>query len=227
MQKIKEHGRFPELLIADPALRQANGVSGTNIQQEYQKYGLSFIMGNNDVKAGIIRVKKYLTPANYPGPSGAARHPLYGGSKSLPGATDDIVAPNVGGKYSRLLIDPKCTNFIKEHKSYRWKTYTEKKKQYENNPYDEPHKKDDHTCDEVRYVIMSQPDIAAPLEDNQKARLRSAVDSFGYEISKPAVQFADPNNRIPLMGEPGMWNPSVPLPKQTEWELDEHMGGLL
>lgn len=226
-QKIKEHGRFPDLLIADPALKQKNGVSGTSIQQEYQKYGLSFIMGNNDVKAGIIRVKKYFTPANYPGPSGPSRHPLFGGTQKLQGATDDVVAPCVGGKYSRLLIDPKCVHTLKEHKTYRWKTYTDKKKQYENNPYDEPHKKDDHTCDETRYVIMSQPDIAAPIEELQRVKTRMAVDSFGLEIAQPAVQFADPNNRIPTMGEPGMWDPSVPLPKNEGWTIDEHMGGLL
>jgi hypothetical protein len=184
-------------------------------------------MGNNDVKAGLIRVKKYFTPADYPGPSGLARHPLYGGTQKLPGATDDVVAPCVGGKYARLLIDPKCVNTVKEHKSYRWKTYTDKKKQYENNPYDEPHKKDDHTCDETRYLVMSQPDIAAPIEELQKMKLRQSVDSFGLEIADPAKQFADPNNRIPLIGEPGMWEPSVPLPKSTKWELDEHMGGLL
>lgn len=226
-QKIKEHGRFPDLLIADPALKQKNGVSGTSIWEEYIKYGLPFTMGNNDVKAGIIRVKKYFTPADYPGPNGAARHPLYGGSQSLPNATDDVVAPCVGGKYARLLIDPKCVNTVKEHKSYRWKTYTDKKKQYENNPYDEPHKKDDHTCDETRYLIMSQPDISAPLGETQAAKLQHAVDHFKVDIMQPAKQFADPNNRIPSIGQPGMWDPSVPLPKETNWELDEHLGGLL
>lgn len=224
----RELGIKVELRIADPAIKQKNGVTGTNIHQEYAKYGIPFILGNNDVKSGLIRVKKYFTPAAYPGVGGAGRHPLYGGTQQLPGATDDVVAPCVDGKYCRFLVDPRCTNFIKEAKAYRWKVYTDKKKQYENNPYDEPHKKDDHSMDEARYLIMSQPDIAADPTEMQKAKIREAVDSFGYEIAKPANNFADPNGRIPLMGEPGMWDPTKPLPKnETAWELDEHMGGLL
>ncbi len=64
--KIRAHGRFPDLLIADPAITQKSVISGTSVQEEYQKYGLSFILGNNDVKSGIVRVKKYLQPAVYP-----------------------------------------------------------------------------------------------------------------------------------------------------------------
>lgn len=228
-QKIKEHGRFPDLLIADPAIKQHNGVSGTNIQQEYQKYGLSFVLGNNDVKSGIIRVKKYFTPANYPGLAGANRHPLYGGTKVLPGATDLVVAPCVDGKYAKLLIDPKCVNTIKEHKSYRWKTYTDKKKQFENNPYDEPHKKDDHTCDETRYFIMSRPDLVANNNEPGREQIENAMRELDEKMAVAGPWgLVDPNRRLEMINEPGAWNPSHPLPKEgTDFQLDEHMGGLL
>lgn len=227
-QKIKEHGRFPDLLVADPAIKQKNGVSGTSIYEEYIKYGLAFTMGNNDVKAGLIRVKKYFTPAPYPGLAGANRHPLYGGTKPLPGATDTVVAPCVEGKYARLLIDPRCVHTIKEHKSYRWKTYTDKKKQFENNPYDEPHKKDDHTCDETRYLIMTRPDLMANSNETGREQIEAAMRDLDEKLAIAGPWgLADPNNRLPLSDEPGAWNPSQPLPSDEGWVLDEHMGGLL
>lgn len=226
-RKIKLHGRFPDLLVADPAITQRNGVSGTSIKQEYQKYGLSFILGNNDVKSGIIRVKRYFNPTEYVG-NPAKRHPLYGGRMVLPNATDDVVCPSPTGKYPRLLIDPKCVKTIWEAKGYRWKTYTDKKKQYENNPYDEPHKKDDHAMDALRYAIMTQPDLAA----NNNEPNKEATDEAMREMDE-LIQgvhnwdIADPNNRAVSSDEPGGWNPGHPLPANgSEWEIDEHMGGL-
>ena len=227
-RKIAKHGRFPDLLVADPALRQRNGVSGTNIQQEYQKYSLSFTMGNNDVKAGLIRVKKYFNGHEYKLPDKPRRHPLYGGTMELPGATDIIKYNTVDGKYPRLLIDPRCRNLIHEAKGYRWKTYSDKKKQYENNPYDEPHPKDDHACDALRYAIMTQPDLAADNAGSQEETIREAMNALGQTYANVADwNYDDPNGLLSRAGATdGQWNPNHPLPdSDTTWDVDEHMGG--
>jgi hypothetical protein len=226
-QKIAQHGRFPDLLVADPSITQKNGVSGTSVKEEYQKYGLSFILGNNDVKSGTIRVKKYLQPRGYPGPRDG-RHPLYGGNLILPGASDSVLLRDIEGKFPLLCIDPRCQKLIWEMKGYRWKTYTDKKKQFENNPYDEPHKKDDHACDALRYGIMSQPDLSANNNEPNEERIRQAMGEFGDKLSTSGGwDIADPNDRLAHIGEEGAWSPEHPLPKETDWSIDEHLGGLL
>lgn len=69
-----------------------------------------------------------------------------------------------------LRIDPKtgkpfrqitenCVNFINEMKRLRWKTYTSKKMQFEHNPQEQIHKKDDHACDSDRYFHTFLPDL--------------------------------------------------------------------
>lgn len=221
-RKIKSHGRFPDFLVGDPAIAQRNGVTGTSIQQEYQKYGLSFTLGNNDVKAGVIRTKRYFTPTDYVG-GVDKRHPLYGGTLRLPGASDEVSLRSNDGRYPRLAVDPRCEKLIWELKGYRWKTYTDKKKQYENNPYDEPHKKDDHACDALRYAIMTRPDLAANNNEPSKAMLEEAMKEHGEMlISAANWDIIDPRG---ILNNPD-WMPGMPLPRaDSEWQIDEHMGG--
>jgi len=59
-KKIIEHGRAPDIFVCDPALRQKNGITGTSAQFEYNKLGLPFMLGNNDVNLGISRINQYL-----------------------------------------------------------------------------------------------------------------------------------------------------------------------
>jgi phage terminase large subunit-like protein len=58
----RENRIAPELLVADPSIRNTDPITGTSIQQEYTKFGLPFVLANNDVKAGIERVNGYLRP---------------------------------------------------------------------------------------------------------------------------------------------------------------------
>lgn len=226
-RKIREHKRFPDLLVGDPAMKQRNGVTKTNIIEEYQKYGLSFMEGNNDVKAGLVRVKKYFNPGTYPGAPGNTRHPLFGGSYKLYFATDDVVYrnPDNSGSIPRLLIDPRCQKLIWELKRYRWKTYADKKKQFENNPYDEPHKKDDHACDALRYAIMTRPDLAANDDELNEGKLRKAMAEHGDMMSAAANwDIADPRAILAAKDDGVQWMPGSPLPRETAWDYDEHMG---
>lgn len=221
-RKIKQHGRFPDLLVADPSIKQRNAVTGTSTQLEYQKYGLSFTLGNNDVPAGVIRTKRYLKPTEYAGTNLRRRHPLYGGTLVLPNATDEIKIRSQDGKYPRLVIDPRCEKLIWELKRYRWKTYADKKKQFENNPYDEPHKKDDHACDALRYAIMTRPDLAA--NDNQvnEYDLREAMRELDQTMAAVYNNEIDDPRGLTERGDwhPGLYTPNI----ETNWSVDEHMG---
>lgn len=59
----------------------------------------------------------------------------------------------------RWFVTQNCENLIWEIKKYRWKTWQNKKSERENNPYDVPHKKDDHACDALRYFFTIMPDL--------------------------------------------------------------------
>jgi len=52
--------RAPDYYIGDPTIRNTDPITGTSIHEEYIKYGIPIILGNNDVSAGIIRVARYL-----------------------------------------------------------------------------------------------------------------------------------------------------------------------
>jgi hypothetical protein len=202
--RIVEHGRYPDILVADPSIVNRNAQTMTSIQEEYQKYGLSFIKGNNEVKAGIIRVKRYFNSDKYV----AKRR------------TDAFSVP--GDNFSRLRITPNCVNLIKELRAYRWKTYANKNLQYQNNPYDEPHKKDDHACDALRYMIMTRPDLAAATADHD-------FDSVMRELDQKIVMAGDSNIDDPrgLLEPENPWTLSNDRPgPDSEWEFDEHMGGV-
>lgn len=61
-QRNASFGRVPDVYVADPAISQRNGVTGTSIQQEYADHGIGFASGNNDVLSGVNRVNSYLKP---------------------------------------------------------------------------------------------------------------------------------------------------------------------
>lgn len=213
--KIKRHGRMPDILVADPSIQNRNPITNTSIQQEYQKYGLSFTLGNNDVAAGIIRVKKYLKQAEY---VGKRRPDQFAVGEGIDGSNS----------FYRLRITPNCVNLISEMKKYRWKTYTNKKLQYENNPYDQPHKKDDHACDALRYMVMTQPDLMAEAytpgsELNAiMANLEERIGTYDREWD----ELADPHD-LHGRAATGTWNTDFPIPTESTWEYDEHLGGIM
>lgn len=217
-ERIRRHGRAPDLFVADPSIGARNGVTGTSIQQEYIKYGIAWMLGNNDVKAGVIRVKKYFRPVEY---VGLRKHPLF--------VKDDDPQFNT---YPRLRITPNCTNLIWELKRYRWKTYANKKLTYENNAYDEPHKKDDHAADSLRYALMTQPDLFAESDAEREQNLRGKVDDALMQFDSRSDTmvnvidafdrgFSDPHDRVA-----SGWQEGNDLSSSDGgWDFDEHMGG--
>lgn len=101
-------------------------------------------------------------------------------------------------------ITRNCANLIREIQRLRWKTWSSKKQQSQNNPYDQIHKKDDHACDECRYFFSFMPEL------------------------KPAVQMPKTGTPPPNIGgssaklpTPGIWNtdPNFHPNKKTEWKV--------
>lgn len=222
-QKFREHGRLPDIMVADPSIKSRNGVTGTSIQEEYIKYGLAWQAGNNDVKAGIVRLRKYFNPTKY---VGGRNHPLF--------TRDDDPSFDM---FPMLRITPNCSNLIWELKRYRWKTYSNKKLAYENNAFDEPHKKDDHASDSLRYAIMTQPDLFAEkdqqIHNNVKSRIDDALSGL-MDGSGNMLSVMDPRDRSVAdpygLTEPGSgWEEGSDIPNRSSdsgWTYDEHLGGL-
>lgn len=63
-------GRLPTYNVGDPSIKNRNAISMTSVQQEYIKNGVFIILGNNDVMAGVNRVRSYLNP-------GKDSHPMW------------------------------------------------------------------------------------------------------------------------------------------------------
>lgn len=58
----------------------------------------------------------------------------------------------------KLYICKKCTNLTRELAKYRWSVWASKKMISDRNKKEEPHKKDDHAADALRYLIASRPE---------------------------------------------------------------------
>lgn len=58
--KNKAWGKTPFMVVGDPAMKQRNAVTGTNIIQEYAKNGIFVAEANNEVASGINRMAQYL-----------------------------------------------------------------------------------------------------------------------------------------------------------------------
>jgi len=129
-----------DYVVIDPSTKSVRGVSGRKIDTEYKEewqkvfgYQMPMKYAHNDVNAGIARMHKYfrLDPERV--------HP----------ATKKQGAP-------RLFIFDTCPTSIDEMEGYKWKKIIPTN---ENDPDEAPRKKDDHTTDAIRYIIMSRPDI--------------------------------------------------------------------
>src|SRR5699024_5434593 len=186
--------------------------------QEYVKYGIPFTLGNNVIKAGMIRVRKYFNPVKY---IGLQRHERMQSKEPFP----------------RLRIAPNCTNTIWELKRYHWKVYRDKKLREDYNLQEVPHPKDDHLCDALRYCIMTQPDLYAELPDSSFSeavqRSMAGVEDQLARLGDPAIMasntvrrdVADPFGSIDMHN---LWQDGpLTAPNRNSsngWEFDEHMG---
>lgn len=125
-----EHDRIPDYYVGDPSIRNTDPITGTSILIEYINHGIPIILGNNDVKAGIDRVNNRLIGIGTP--------------------------PN---NRPFLYITKNCEMSLKEHRRYRWADWATRAARQDKNKKEEPVKKDDHTCDALRYLISSRPQV--------------------------------------------------------------------
>lgn len=67
-EKTKEHleynGSVPVYSVGDPSIAQSDAITGTSVLLEYVEFGIPILLGNNDQKAGILRVAQKLTGTN-------------------------------------------------------------------------------------------------------------------------------------------------------------------
>lgn len=116
------HKHVPQYYVGDPSIRNTDPITGTSVLIEYVDCGVPIVLGNNDVKAGINKVKQLI-------------------------AND------------KLFITENCENLLWEMKRYKWATWRHRQDQFDKNKKEEPHKKDDHAMDALRYMVASRPEV--------------------------------------------------------------------
>lgn len=132
-----EMGRAADYRTGDPAMRQRNAVTGTNILQEYGRHGLHIGVEGvpHGVEIGLDIMRTYMKPR------------------------EGVVW---GSGRPKWVIDYRCINLIKELKKLRYASYESQKMAYEKNKQEIVHKKDDHAFDSARYFFTLMPVLAPP-----------------------------------------------------------------
>lgn len=130
LETNRELKRTPAYYVGDPSIRNTDPITGTSVHLEYLEHGVPIVLGNNDPKAGILRVSRLLQ--------------------------GDFVQEK---KFPKLFVTRDCVNLIQEMRRLRWATWKNKKDRFEKNPKEEQNKKDDHACDALRYGVSSRPEV--------------------------------------------------------------------
>lgn len=161
-----------------------------SVADEYLDAGIATIAAQNDVLAGINRVKEYLKvdPERI--------HPFL---------RDPDGEPLRGAP--RLFIFSTCTNLIEELGDYKWRQYTGSNigNPYRDDPKEAPVKRHDDAVDALRYLIMSRPQtplhaqsiepwiFSNPLELSRRAKsMGMTKDDLIYQrFNRTTIRHAD------------------------------------
>lgn len=65
----------------------------------------------------------------------------------------------VGGRPQLFICKDSCPNLTFEIQRYRWASWANRAQQRNKNAKEEPHKKNDHACDALRYGVASRPQM--------------------------------------------------------------------
>jgi len=123
----------------------------------------------------------------------------------------------------RLRFMENCEMHIKEHSRYHWKTYETREKDDENNLFEEPHKFNDHTCDEIRYFFMSRPDIFA----YENAKMDPDTLTFFAPRASDGIILAGHEEDEYIEWERNTFSRELNVGGEGFGvEFDEHMGGI-
>lgn len=109
------------------------------------------------------------------------------------------------------LIADNCVNLIKEIKRLRWATHATKQGQYNNNPQEKIHKKDDHACDSARYFFSFMPTLEGPVAEVSKKELDR---SSGQRYDEVLARMASPTDS----NGPTSWSFEPDSIASFEWE---------
>lgn len=134
--------------------RERNGIK-YSVADEYMEAGITTIPGQNDVIAGINRVKEYLH------------------------VDPDHLHPVTGERGSpRLFFFQGLTdNHIEEHAQYRWKQAVKLSGDPNRDDIKEaPVKRQDHSVDETRYFIMSRPPVSQMKEQLEPWMMKDPLE---------------------------------------------------
>lgn len=82
----------------------------------------------------------------------------------------ELLKPHPRTNKPKLFIFDTCTNLLEEITQYRWAEHAPGQSS-EKNAKEEPVKKDDHSCDALRYAIMSRPEEPKTADLTNKKRL--------------------------------------------------------
>lgn len=152
-------GKYPDIVVGDPAMRQRNAVTGTSIIQEYSDHGIYIATEGipRDTATGVNKMVQYLR----------------------------LNENNV----PMWQITSNCDALINEALRLRWKTWANRKMQYENNKHEEIHKKDDHACDSTRYFFTLMPDLKPQVTEDtsNKEMFRKITAAVGESVTAAPV----------------------------------------
>lgn len=124
-------------------------------------------------------------------------------------ANNDVTA-GINRVYSRLKtgmlkITDNCEKTIWEHQRYRWAKFASAKLDLKNNQKETPIKKNDHTCDALRYGVVSRPSLPdeVDLKNGNMLNMPNAISDANPLIDAELVRLSQPEQRSwdPHMGE--------------------------
>lgn len=180
----QEHGRAPDYYIGDPSITQRSPLSGESVQLEYVEHGIPVMLGDNNVSGGLQRVARYLLGVEDP--------------KSL-------TEPKA--RIPRLYITRNCTNLLWELPRYRWSNWATRKTRDDKNKKEEPHKKNDHACDALRYLVSSRPQ---QVDDGSHVPAIILPDGANVPVSSPVdSEFGITPEDFSGVNRPEGWDPEL------------------
>jgi phage terminase large subunit len=142
----------PAYTVIDASAAQEDPNTGRSVIDEYWDYGVFTMPSDRHKPARINRVAEWLRlKALWP-------HPISGEIAPVPEDWedyDDDNKPDYG--YPHLYIFANCVNLIEHLPQYKWKP---KSPTIEEDPKEEPLKKDDHDVDSLGYILMTRPQPA-------------------------------------------------------------------
>src|SRR5690606_16242186 len=190
----KQWGRQADIRTGDPAMRQTKEGTGTSIQQEYALNEVFLSLdgvptGPGSVAIGIARMQQYLRVTETP-------------EKSI----------------THWYITEDCVNLIAQMKSLRWATYASKKVEYNSNPQERIHKKDDHAPDSARYFFTLMPDLTPATDPMTLIAPLGAgkVERYDEALARSVKLAREQPDRLSFSG---VDNFLVDEPVGTEWSI--------